>query len=55
MWWISPSILVKVALETIWVSSEEFAVVRESLRVRRPGMGFWRVFKEKGVWVSAGK
>jgi hypothetical protein len=46
---------VKVALETMWVSFGEFAVVRELLRVRRPGMGFWRVFKKERVWVSVGK
>jgi hypothetical protein len=39
----------------MWVSSGELAVVRESLGVRRPGMGCWRVFKEERVWVSAEK
>ena len=29
--------------------------MRELLRVRRPGIGFWRVFKKERVWVSAGK
>jgi hypothetical protein len=39
----------------MWVSLGELAVVRESLGVRRLGMGFWRVFKEKRVWISVGK
>ena len=30
-------------------------MVRESLGVRSPGIGFWRVFKEERVWVWAGK
>ena len=30
-------------------------MVRESLEVKRPGMGFWRVFKEERVWVLVGK
>ena len=33
----------------------EPGVVRESLGVKRPGIGFWRVFKEESVWVSMGK
>ena len=30
-------------------------MVRESLGVRSPGIGFWRVFKEERAWVWAGK
>ena len=30
-------------------------MVRESLGVRRLGIGFWRVFKKERVWVLAGK
>ena len=30
-------------------------MVRELLGVKRPGIGFWRVFKEQRVWVSAVK
>ena len=29
--------------------------MKELLGVRRPGMGFWRVFKEESVWVLARK
>ena len=51
---MAPSVSAEAALETIWVSWGESGEVRESLGVRRPGMVFWRVFKEERVWVSAG-